>query len=480
VGADRGFCSAPLKSSHLVALLSPILGRAHDTLQTWFTNTLGGRLSNGRGGPFSDGRQYRCGTDKPNDFFAPEGLVTSLRKTRVSSMKKFVIRHFGCSRRELDAARIAAYFSANGLTRTDSVEDADYCVAITCGLTKDQSDRSIASIVDFQKNKGALLVYGCLPAMDPESVSKVYGRRTLLTKNIDHLDEFFDLPIKFRSIPDANTTLPPLLGEAGPEQRTTASSSVIVSDLPIRRGQPLVEGIPGGVGFNSEYFTIRIAEGCLSNCAYCSIKKAIGDTRSKSIATILTELQGALTQKQHQINIVSSDSGSYGLDIGSTLPELLRKILSQDSRLTVEFLQDFHPYWFCRYGDEMVEIAKGGRIKSVLTAIQSGNERILTLMKRHTDLVHFRTVLAKLKEACPAIRLRTQVIVGFVTETEREFDDTINFVQGSHFDEVDMFAYYEVKGSASEAISPKVPHEVIMARIDRMRAAMTIPFRVCL
>jgi tRNA A37 methylthiotransferase MiaB len=219
----------------------------------------------------------------------------------------------------------------------------------------------------------------------------------------------------------------------------------------------LVEGIPGGVGFNSQCFTIRIAEGCLSTCTYCSVKKAIGNTRSKSIASILTELQRALSQKQHQINIVSSDSGSYGLDIGSTLPELLRKILSQDSRLTVEFLQDFHPYWFCRYGDEMVDLAKGGRIKSVLTAIQSGNERILKLMKRHTDLVHFRTVLAKLKDAYPAIRLRTQVIVGFATETEQEFDDTITFVQESQFDEVDMFAYYEVKGSDAESISPKVP-----------------------
>lgn len=125
-------------------------------------------------------------------------------------MEKFIIKCFVCSRRGLDAERICNFLVANVLERTDSPEEANYMVVVTCGLTRSRTNAAIVAISDFQKFKGKLVVYGCLPAMDPESVKSVYSEKTLFTQYIERLDEFFNLPVKFKDIPDANKAIEPL------------------------------------------------------------------------------------------------------------------------------------------------------------------------------------------------------------------------------------------------------------------------------
>jgi tRNA A37 methylthiotransferase MiaB len=399
--------------------------------------------------------------------------------------QQFTIKCFGCPRRDVDAERIANYLVANGLKRTSSDEEADYLVVITCGLTQKQANDSINCIVDFQKCKGRIFVYGCLPAMDPEKVKAVYQDRALLTKDIEQLDDFFNLPIKFKDIPDANKAIQPL----SYFQKIKIKRESIIGYLPkvieILKHRlysflkkPSVEGLPGGIGFDNKFFTLRIAEGCAGSCSYCTIKKAIGRVRSKPVPVILHELRAGLLKKNYRINIISSDTGAYGVDIGSSLPELLSAILNENSKITIEFIQDLHPYWICRYKEEMLKLIETKRIKSILTAVQSGDERILRLMNRHMEINEFTCVIRQMKEIYPQLRLRTQVIVGFPAETEEGVDATITFLKKSKFDEIDLFAYYEVKGADSENITPKVPRDIILQRILRMEKSLNVAHRV--
>lgn len=187
--------------------------------------------------------------------------------------------------------------------------------------------------------------------------------------------------------------------------------------------------MPNGIGFNNRFFTLRISEGCLGNCSYCTIKKAIGRLKSKPESVILTELKAALLKKQYHININSSDSGSYGLDIDSNLPKLLNAILNENKKIIIEYIQDLHPFWIIRYKEEMLRLVGTKRIKSILSAVQSWNKRILKLMNRYIDLEEFNEIMNRMKEIYPHLRLRTQVIVGFPTETEEEFEDTVAFIK---------------------------------------------------
>jgi tRNA A37 methylthiotransferase MiaB len=185
-------------------------------------------------------------------------------------------------------------------------------------------------------------------------------------------------------------------------------------------------------------------------------------------------LRKGIARKQYKINILASDTGSYGLDIGSSFPELLRSILNEDKRITIEFIQDLNPRWICRYKEDFIDLAKTGRIKSIVAPFQSGNNRVLKLMHRDLNLNEFKETISSMRKHCPGIKLGTQVIVGFPTETEEEFMDTVNFVKECKFDQVDIFAYHEVDGSDSKQVTPKVEPCQILDRAERMRVVVNM------
>lgn len=228
------------------------------------------------------------------------------------------------------------------------------------------------------------------------------------------------------------------------------------------------------IDFNNELFTLRISTGCLGKCSYCNIKRAIGPLKSKPIWFILDELKKGIASKKFRLNLVASDTGSYGLDIGATFPQLLDAILVADSRIIIQFIQDLHPKWLYRYKDDLIRIVGTKRIRSILTAVQSGSERILRLMNRCNHFPEYRRVIDAMKKAYPGLRLRSQVIVGFPTETEEDLLDTINFIKKCKFDEIDIFHYYETPTMDSAKIYPKVPEDLIRERIVRLYDALPV------
>jgi len=393
--------------------------------------------------------------------------------------KQVHIASFGCKRRFVDAERIKNYFSANGIDMSVSPKEADYLIIVTCGLTKDVEARCISCIESFKKLKGKLLIYGCLPAMNPEALAKVYDGKTVITMEIAKFDELFpEFAVKFKDIPDANRAL-----EIKPAARKPypyplrALKRLLKPVYLLLVKKPETEERQEDIGCNNNFFTLRISEGCLGSCSYCNIRKAIGRLKSKPVSLLLRELRKGLAENQYKINIISSDTGSYGMDIGSTLPELLWAILNEDKRITIEFIQDLHPHWICRYKKDFIDMAKTGRIKSMLTAFQSGNSRILKLMRRDTDLKEFKETINSMREYCPGIKIRTQAIVGFPTETEEEFMDTLNFIKECGFNQVDIFPYYELEGMESKNITPKVEPSRISVRVKKMRNAIDAPSR---
>lgn len=411
--------------------------------------------------------------------------------------KRFFIAAFGCPRRLVDAERIKNYFLANKQNAAASAEEADYIVVVTCGLSKSVEDICIKYISDVKKFKGRLVVYGCLPAINPERLKSIYDGKVIITKNIEEIDGSFpELPIRFKYIVDANKAVGAI--PEFPSIRKFIKEKLHLNPREIfkclmgfqltgsdqfrsgaarrdelHRGNDgafvhPVERDLGGIGFSNRFFSLRISEGCLGSCSYCSIKKAIGTLKSKSVGSILDELRRGIAAKQYGINILASDTGSYGLDIGTSLPELLRAILNEDPRVTIEFIQDLNPFWICRYKKEFIDLVSTRRIKSFLTPFQSGNARILKLMRRSIDLTEFKEVVRSMRNVYLDLELRTQVIVGFPTETEEEFQDTLNYLKEVEFNQCDPFAYFEVEGSDSGKLTPKVEARVISERLRRM------------
>ncbi|MBD3416459.1 MAG: radical SAM protein [Candidatus Altiarchaeales archaeon] len=388
-------------------------------------------------------------------------------------MKSFFVEYVGCTRRMMDAERIKQYLLANGLDYTDNPGEADYIFLITCGLNKVNEDRCVDFIKDYKQMSGELVVCGCMPSMNPQKVKAVYGGRVVHTYDLDGIDGLFpEFTVKFGDLPDVNRGFTRGLAVKRKLRKMRESGlglalKDVLGHLSFRY-HGFMSRHSNPVVFNNDYLSLRISYGCLGSCSYCNIKKAIGRLRSKPVDVLLEELRRGVSEGRFMVNIISSDTGAYGLDIGETFPGLLKAILDEDERVTVEYVEDLHANWVVKYRSELVDLVGTGRVNSILTAVQSGSDRLLKLMRRHTSLEEYKKALDMMREANPELKLRTQVIVGFPTESEEDFQETIGFLRAAGFDEVDVFRYYEVETMDSAVIEPKVPEDVVVDRMDRI------------
>jgi len=392
-------------------------------------------------------------------------------------------------RRELDSVRVKNYLLANGMSPAKSLEDADYIFFFTCDQLKSIEDSCIDAIKEFKKYRGHLIVCGCLPLMNKKRLGSVFDGVVLPTKELHKIDGLFpEFKIKFNQLPDANT-LPKLYETVIPSKRKSIKSilikvfrntRILLTKLDKFKFR-VIRSIPKVIKKYSKRKivpliapsrnapSLRISWGCLGNCSYCNIKKAIGELKSKPPETVLDEVKRVVAQKKYAFAILSSDAGSYGRDIDTTLPKLLKRILEEDERVRIEFIQDLHANWLCHYLSEFVELIKTKRIESILVPVQSGSERVLNLMNRGTKLNELKKALKELKAANPKLLVRTQIIVGFPTETEEDFMDTVKLISECDFDEVDLFPYHETETMPSARIKPKVASEVIEERVERFK-----------
>ncbi len=378
-------------------------------------------------------------------------------------MLKIYIENIGCARRALDAQKLKNYFETNGQAIVYSPEKADYLFLFSCGLVK-KEDLSLKRIKKLDKTKGKLVVCGCLPPMNPDKLNIVFKGKSINTRELNKIDDIFpQFAVKFNQIPDANKAF------NLPNEIKLSKREKLLKKTTVFGFLKEIADKEKKIKENKEVVNLRISYGCMGNCSYCAIKKAIGTLESKKPKTILKEARKSLKKNCYKFNIISSDSGSYGLDIGTSLPSLLEKILNLDNRITIEFIQDLHPAYICKYKKELIKLVKSQRIKSILTAVQSGDERLLRLMDRPTNLKKYKDTLTEMKKTFPKLELKTQIIVGFPSETEKDFERTLNFIKDCNFDDVGIFPYYENKYVRSAKIKPKVPKDVIKKRVKKAK-----------
>jgi threonylcarbamoyladenosine tRNA methylthiotransferase CDKAL1 len=384
-------------------------------------------------------------------------------------MKTFYIKYIGCERRGLDAEQLKNFLIANGLKRVNLPSKADYLFLSTCGLSK-LADCSLDAIKELDEYDGELILLGCLPSMELSKITNIFDGKILPSNRIEMIDDIFpEFNVKYAYIEDPNKILSSKKEDNNLKdniKRLLRFDSIRLKKKPHYNPTGMDIDLGINIGVDNNNFIIRISNGCLGNCSYCTIKKAIGNLKSKPVNLILKEVDKAIAAKQFKINLISSDTGSYGLDIKTDLPSLLSSILERDNRITIEFIQDLHPAAICRFGDELLNLIKTKRIKSILTAVQSGNRRILGLMNRPLDLNKFKGIIDLFKQAYPDLKLKTQIIAGFPTETSGEFNNSIDYVKSCGFDEFDIFGYFENKSAESSKLLPKVSEEVIQKRVD--------------
>ena len=399
--------------------------------------------------------------------------------------KKAFVYVAACQKRALDARRVSDYFSKNNYELVKKPNDADVIIYITCGYSKEEAEKAFNKIKEFQKYDAELVVAGCVPGTDKEKLAKIFKGKTIVTKDLDKIDGLLpEHGVKFNEIIDPNL-----------EYDNQDEATRIAKDLKTMKKISKKLGFIGTIYFKIEdlilknligrhsylyksfaaedpVYTIRISWGCYGNCSYCAIKKAVGRLKSKPLEQIIREFKCGLAEGTKYFALAADDVGLYGLDIKSSFAELLDEMTKIPGDYEIA-LGSLDPRWAVRYEDDLVRILKRNKIKLIGIPFQSGNQRVLKLMNRYSDVEKMKVALKKINDALPDVSLNTHIIVGFPTETMEEFKDSLNLIKDMNFSAGLVFLYSEKPGTEAEKIVPKIPPEEISERLKFAKKFLT-------
>jgi len=214
---------------------------------------------------------------------------------------------------------------------------------------------------------------------------------------------------------------------------------------------------------------LMLSRGCQGQCTYCGIPFAVGPLKSLPLERIVNNFRSILAQGNRVIGLVATDVGSYGQDNGSSVVELFRRLFAFDEKFQL-IINDFNPRWLVKYSDDLIDLfaANAEKIDYILMPIQSGSEKILSLMQRRHTASEVREHMLALKKAVPGIRIGTHVMVGFPGEKEEDFDATLDFLKSLDFYYLKVFKYDDRPRIAAAKLSDKVPENIKRRRLLRL------------
>lgn len=391
-------------------------------------------------------------------------------------MKKVYFDEAGCSRRRLDLARIRSYLAANGYEAVDRPEDADLVVAVTCAFKKKEEDESIARLRVLRRTGRPMFVYGCLQDIAPERYQEFADVPELAPRKLDEIDRFFaDLEVPFADVGEAHQPAPATGGLVSLVRRKVQAGTLLANTSLGELAESGLRALKGLVVKRTEPWSLFVCRGCRGRCTYCAIRRSIGGVKSKPIATVAEEFREGVRQGFRDFAILGDDPGCYGVDIGESLPRLLAALAGACEEPEVNaaigaapvfHLNEVHPKFAVAYDGALTDQRWFGRIKSMLCPVQSGNARVLELMEREHSPDELLAMLRHARQTNPAVALETQIIVGFPTETDAEFADTLRVVREGGFSSVVVFPYHDKEGAAAAELGPKVPPETIQRRMS--------------
>ncbi|HPQ25529.1 MAG: 30S ribosomal protein S12 methylthiotransferase RimO [Chromatiaceae bacterium] len=346
----------------------------------------------------------------------------------------------GCPKNLVDSERILTQLRAEGYGLSSSYEGADLVVVNTCGFIDAAVAESLDAIGEALHGNGRVIVTGCL------------GVRA---------DEI-------------RAAHPDVLAVTGPHDYEAVMQAVH-AHLPAPH-DPFTSLIPPqGIKLTPRHYAyLKISEGCNHRCSFCIIPSMRGDLVSRPVGEVLAEAQRLVDAGVRELLVVSQDTSAYGVDIryrtdfwqGRPLATRLTTLARELGQLPAwTRLHYVYPY---PHVDELLPLMAEGLILPYLDMpLQHGSERILRAMKRPAATEKVLSRIARWRENCPDLVLRSTFIVGFPGETEQDFDQLLEFIQEAQLDRVGCFAYSPVEGAAANALPDPVPEEVKQDRLQR-------------
>ena len=324
-------------------------------------------------------------------------------------MAKIFVEAYGCSASFADSEMISGLIQNGGHTLVDSDLESELNIVVTCSV-KDSTANKMMFRIKSLKSK-PLIVAGCLPKAEKESVEKFSEKASLLGPNS-----------LGKTLHVINSTL------KGRKQIALEDSDISKVGLPKVRLNPAV-GI------------VEIASGCMSECTFCQTKISKGDLSSYRLGDIVRQVQTEIKEGCKEVWLTSTDNGCYGLDIGTDLPSLVNAVVEipEDFMVRVGMM---NPMYMPRIKEKLIDSFDNDKVfKFLHIPVQSGSDKVLHDMKRGHTVGTFREIIKKARDRFNKFTISTDIIVGFPSETEEDFEKTITLLDETKPDVVNLSRY---------------------------------------
>lgn len=348
----------------------------------------------------------------------------------------------GCPKALVDTEGILTQLRLEGYEISPRYETADVVVVNTCGFIESAVEESLDAIGEAMQKQGHVIVTGCLGTQ----ADKIYAQH------------------------------PGVLAITGPND-TEGVMRAIRGVLPIAHNPFISLVPPQGIKLTpSHYAYLKISEGCNHRCTFCIIPSLRGDLVSRPIHDVLEEAKRLVDSGRRELLVISQDTSAYGLDLryrtgfwqGKPLKTNIQTLAQELGTLGAWVrLHYVYPY---PHVDHLIPLMSEGLLAPYLDVpFQHASPRILKAMKRPGDVERTLERVHGWRRKCPDLSIRSTFIVGFPGETDRDFEQLLNFLEEAELDRVGCFTYSSIEGAVANQLADAVPESV---KLDRQAELM--------
>jgi tRNA-2-methylthio-N6-dimethylallyladenosine synthase len=355
-------------------------------------------------------------------------------------IETFHISTYGCQMNLADSSTLASTLITRGYKRVTNEKDADLLILNTCSVREKAEQRVIGRLGDIYKYKRRkpyikIAVVGCMAQRLGED----------LIKKVPHVDYVLGTDRLFE-LPDA------LEGYEGTSSVMTAFGHENIDMI-----SPIKETPYSGF--------VTISRGCDNYCTYCIVPYVRGRERAHSADYIVDAVKKMVDEGVVEATLLGQNVNSYNFE-GTDFPELMTRIINETDIPRLRFMTS-HPKDLSK---KLIDvISRSDRILShIHLPLQSGANRILDKMGRIYTVEHYLKIIEYIKKKLKYVSLTTDLIVGFPTETEEEYEATLKAVEEVRYDAAFMFRYSVRPGTTAAKYEDDVPEDDKIRRLKRL------------
>ena len=351
----------------------------------------------------------------------------------------------GCQQNEADSEKIRAFAREMGYKITDNPENADLIVVNTCAVRRHAELKALSIVGNFKALKSVksdlvIGVCGCMAA-EPHMAQTIK-----------------------KSYPQVSFTLEPSLLHKFPEMVCTALLKRRRSFVFGSEESDVIEGMQSERQSSFKAW-VSIMYGCNNFCSYCIVPYVRGRERSRESDEVIAECRSLVLKGYKEITLLGQNVNSYKSD--RTFAQLIEQIAKIDGDFIIRFMTS-HPK---DVSDDLIRVIaqySGKIVPAFHLPLQSGSDRVLKDMNRTYDTEKYLKTVEKLRAAVPDIALTSDIIVGFPTETDDDFEDTMRILELVRFDMVYSFIYSKREGTKAAKMESNISEETKKARMARL------------